>query len=310
MEGHARIGSRRVLIGGGSTINRSPLVLAGILPIALVVVFILGLLPARFLAPWTNRIAEIAYLPLVPLGDAATATRRWLRSGPAELPSLEELEQLEVERNDYRRRLHSANERILELENLVLDLRGLPISVKAGSIRKIPANVVARSADRLDGAVRINAGNRRGVIGGAIAVHRGDASAGRVLANPGPTSSLLLPTYLEQTLIDGRLQPETNTPESGSRGTPLQLEPTDGGFHSSVDRSVNVKPGMVVRLHDLAWPDAAQGMRVAIVRSVTPRSSNPNRLDLVLQPAADPNRLARLILLMDIAPEDSTGGQP
>ena len=269
--------------------------MTGLLPLALAAVFIIALLPVSWLTPWTSRVQELTYLPLVPLGDAATAARRWLRDDGADLPTRLEIEQLEIDRNNYRRQLHAANNRIRELESMVEELQGLPVTARSSSSRSIPANVVGRAADRLQGPVRINAGTRRGVESGAIAVHQGDALAGRVLVDPGPTSALLLPTYLERNLIDCRLQ-------AGERSIPLQLEPTGGQFISSVDRQVAVSVGDVVRLHDAAWPDAAQGMRLAIVQSVTPRTRNPNRLDLVLDSTADPNRLARVLILVDDAP--------
>ncbi|MCH2162927.1 MAG: hypothetical protein MK085_13795, partial [Phycisphaerales bacterium] len=116
----------------------------------------------------------------------------------------------------------------------------------------------------------------------------------------GPTSSLLLPTYLERNLIDARLL-------VGEQAIPLQLEPAEGRFISSVDRQVGVKVGDVVRLHDQAWPQCAQGMRLAVVQSVAPRTRNPNRMDLVLEAIADPNRLARVLILTD---SELAGGAP
>jgi len=79
----------------------------------------------------------------------------------------------------------------------------------------------------------------------------------------------------------------------------VQLESMDGGFVSSVDRSVAVELGSVVRLHDSAWPLSAQGMRIAIVDEIRPREQNPNRLELHLKAVADPNELARVLIVVE-----------
>lgn len=237
-------------------------------------------------------MAEIVYLPLVPLGDVATFSRRWLRSKDSTIHSAEEVEQLVVERNDYRRRLHAANAKISELKVQVRELSRMPLGEDGLTAHIVHANVVGRSPNRIGGPVRINAGTRRGVKDGAIAVHRGDAIAGRVLGSPGPTSAYVLPVFGETRLIDGIL-------EIQDMEVPVQLESMDGGFISSVDRSVAVELGSVVRLHDSAWPLSAQGMRIAIVDRMRPREQNPNRLELHLKAVADPNELARVLIVVE-----------
>ena len=225
---------------------------------------VLSFLPGRWLGPWSTRVSEIVYLPLVPLGDVATLSRRWLRSETSDLPSYEELDQLVIERNDYRRRLHAANARIIELESQVQELSRMPLGENNVTAKIVHANIVGRSPERLGGPVRINAGSRRGVEIGAIAVHQGDAIAGRVIGAPGPTSAFILPAFAESRLIDGEM-------DIDGKSIPVQLESTHSGFLSSVDRSVNVQPGTVVRLHDSGWPRSAQGMRIAVVEEIRPR---------------------------------------
>lgn len=253
---------------------------------------LLSLLPGRWLSPWSTRVSEIVYLPLVPLGDVATYSRRWLRSESSEVPSSEEIEQLVIERNDYRRRFHAANATIAELEIQIRELSRMPLGADGLTTQIVHANVVARSPERLGGPVRINAGTRRGVHDGAIAVHNGDAIAGRVLGNPGPTTAFILPVFGENRLIDGVM-------EIDGEDVPVQLESANGGFLSSVDRSVMAKAGTVVRLHDSSWPRSAQGMRIAVVSDVRPRESNPNRLELRLKPVADPNELSRVLIVVE-----------
>ena len=249
-------------------------------------------LPGRWLSPWSSRVAEIVYLPLVPLGDVATLSRRWLRTETPDLPSYEELEELLAQRNDYRRRLHASNARIVELESQVRELSRMPLGEDGVTSRIVHANIVGRSPERIGGAVRINAGSRRGVAKGAIAVHQGDAIAGRIFGDPGPTSAYVLPVYEEPRLIDGIL-------ESDAGDIPVQLESTHMGFTSSVDRSVKVQPGTTVRLHDSSWPLAAQGMRIAKVKEIRPRERNPNRIELLLEPVANPNELARVLIVVE-----------
>lgn len=262
------------------------------------VVLVVALLPSSWLAPWTTRVSELTYLPLVPLGDVGTRARYALRSGTESIPTASQIDQIVEERNEYRRRLHAAAARIAELEDQVLALSQLPEAEAGIERRVIHANIVGRSSDRLGGPVRLNAGSRRGVVQGAIAVHNGDALVGRVLERPGPMSSFLVPIGAAAGLIDGILDVD-------GEAILLQLESTGEGFLSSVPRHVNVQPGNIVRLHDAAWPRSAQGMRVAEVVAIRPRSSNPNRLELLLKSVVDLNELSRVLIVVEDGGQES-----
>ena len=262
-------------------------------------VLIAALVPVGWLAPWTTRASELAYLPLVPLGDLAMMTRHAIEQPQRSQPSQAEVDLIIEERNDTRRRLFAATARIEELEARVQELSRLPFDESNPSRRLIHARIVARSADRIRGVVRLNAGVQRGVEAGAIAVDQGDALVGRVLESPGPTSAFLVPVATGGRLIDGVLA-------VADGAIVLQLEAKGHGFEASVDRRVSVQVGDIVRLLDSSWPRSAQGMRIAEVTAIRPRESNPNRTELLLAPISDAHRLSRVLLVV----EEDTGDAP
>lgn len=263
------------------------------------VVLLASLVPAAWLTSWTTRASELAYLPLVPLGDLATMTRHAIEQPQRGQPSVAEVDLIIEERNDTRRRLFAANAKIEELEARVQELSRLPFDEGDPTRRLIHARIVGRSAERLHGIVRLNAGVHRGVEAGAIAVDQGDVLVGRILELPGPTSSFLVPVATSGRLIDGVLA-------VADGAILVQLEAKGNSFEASVDRRVSVQIGDTVRLLDSSWPRSAQGMRIAEVTAIRPRASNPNRTELLLAPLSDATRLSRVLLVV----EDDAGSQP
>ena len=92
-------------------------------------------------APWSNRLANLVYLPLVPLGDAASVTRRWFSSPDTPQVNPEDVERLVIERNEYRRMFNAATARIEQLEIMVADLGRVPLDGDDLDINMITARV-------------------------------------------------------------------------------------------------------------------------------------------------------------------------
>ncbi len=262
---------------------------------------LLSLLPTGWLVPWTGRLSEIVRLPLVPLGDIATSARIWLTVDDTLVATRDEFDLLERERNDYRRLYHASAERVRELEGLVGSLRGLPPVDAVGEYVAIEVDVIGSDPSRPGGPLQVNAGMRRGVRAGGVAIHRGDQLVGRVMGEVGPTTAWIQPA-LSTGLIDARLTPASPLEAGRGAGVAVQIEPTDGVWRTTVDRSVSVVPGMVVRLHDASWSRFAQGLAVGVVREVTPLESNPTRLEVRIRPVEDPGRLDRFLVVSQADP--------
>lgn len=257
---------------------------------------LLSLLPTGWLVPWTSRLSEIVRLPLVPLGDIATSARVWLTVDDSLVATRDEFDLLERERNEYRRLYHASAERVRELEGLVGSLRGLPPVDAVGEYVAIEVDVIGSDPSAGRGPLQVNAGTRRGLRAGGVAIHRGDVLVGRVMREVGPTTAWIQPA-LETGLIDARVTPASLSEAGGREGAAVQLEPAGDGWRTTVDRSVVVAPGMVVRLHDAGWSRFAQGLAIGLVREVTPLESNPTRLEIRIRPVEDPRRLDRFLVV-------------
>ncbi len=274
----------------------------------MLVVLVLSLLPTTWLVPWTNRLSEIVRLPLVPLGDVATSVRIWLTVDGSDLADRAQFDLLETERNEYRRRFHAANERVRELEGLVESLRGLPPTGEVGEFVAIEVDVVGGDPSSPSSPLQVNAGRRRGILPGAVAVHRGDTLVGRVLADVGPTTAWIRPAA-GFGLIDARLVDDQGITdrEPGNDGVPVQLRPEEGGWTTTVDRAVAVELGMVARLHDPGWSRFAQGLVIGVVREVGTLESNPTRKTVRVEVLTDPQRLDHFLV---VSPKTGEEGMP
>lgn len=276
--------------------------------LAMLVVLVLSLLPTNWLIPWTNRLSEIVRLPLVPLGDVATSVRIWLTVDGSDLADRAQFDLLETERNEYRRRFHAANERVRELEGLVKSLRGLPPTGGVGEFMAIEVDVIGGDPSNPASPLRVNAGTRRGIFPGAVAVHRGDTLVGRVLADVGPTTAWVRPA-VGFGLLDARLvNDQEMAADSPSRdGVPVQLTPDNGGWTTTVDRAAAIEVGMVARLHDPGWSRFSQGLIIGVVRDISTLESNPTRKTVRIDVLNDPQRLDHFLI---VSPKSNEGEAP
>ena len=276
--------------------------------LAMLVVLVLSLLPTNWLIPWTNRLSEIVRLPLVPLGDVATSVRIWLTVDGSDLADRGQFDLLETERNEYRRRFHAANERVRELEGLVKSLRGLPPTGGVGEFMAIEVDVIGGDPSNPASPLRVNAGTRRGIFPGAVAVHRGDTLVGRVLADVGPTTAWVRPA-VGFGLLDARLVDDQGiaADSPGREGVPVQLTPDNGGWTTTVDRAAAIEVGMVARLQDPGWSRFSQGLVIGMVREISTLESNPTRKTVRIDVLNDPQRLDHFLI---VGPKSSEGAAP
>jgi hypothetical protein len=285
-------------LDGRLLINRTRHASMGPFSLAMLVVLVLSVLPTSWLVPWTNRLSEITRLPLVPLGDVATSVRIWLTVDGSDLANREQFDLLETERNEYRRRFHAAAERVRELEGLVESLRGLPPTGEVGEFVAIEVDVVGGDPSNPASPLQVNAGTRRGILPGAVAVHRGDTLVGRVLADVGPTTAWVRPAVAFG-LLDARLVDDRGGSAGtlGRDGVPVQLRPDGSGWTTTVDRSAMVEIGMVARLHDPGWSRFAQGLLIGVVREIRTLESNPTRRTIRIDVLNDPQRLDHFLVV-------------
>ena len=268
----------------------------------MIVVLTVSLLPTRWVAWSTGRVAEIVSLPLVPLGDLFTAARVGLdQADPADLAD-QDVEVLEQQLNAYRRHYH-------RLVQDLLDGRD-PSAPTVG----ITAQITGGSPNGTRAILQLNAGSRRGVRPGDVVLFDQEILLGRVLGagdgEVGPTDCSFLPAFdVETGLLQGVLvlrDVPGEGPQAQERASIL-LEPDGRGWRTTVPRRANPRLGMDVRLSDPDWPRSAQGLRVGMVAGIADMGDDPSRVALDIMPLKDPSRI-RDVQIEISTPED--GGIP
>ncbi len=253
---------------------------------ALLVVLVVSLLPTRWVAWSTGRVAEIVSLPLVPIGDLLSAARIRLSDDAQVRLEERDVAILEQQLNAYRRHYH----------RLVQDLLG-GRDLNAPTVG-ITAQVTGGGPNGTRAILQLNAGSRRGVQAGDVVLFDQEILLGRILggagAEVGPTDCYFLPTFdVETGLVQGVLV-LTDAPGDGvaaQRRATVLLEPDGKGWRTTVSRRADPVIGMDVRLGDPDWPRSAQGLRVGVVAGISDMAGDPSRVALEIMPLKDPSRV-------------------
>jgi hypothetical protein len=261
-----------------------------------------SLMPTGWVAPVTSMLAQVAWIPLAPVAWVGTGARHWLRPSVPETAG--DSATLRDERDRFRGLYHQERSRA---DDLQARLDAMDVTVRLD--RAAGASVSYASAKVLvvlpRGGVRLSVGAREGVQPGDCAVVRGDALVGRIAPDVTARQSVLVP--LTDRSI-GRLDAVV-IPEAGDArglvtgGTPVQLVARGELLVGDIDLEAGVRVGDIVRLTDAAWPDGARGMRVGTVRDVRRKDEQPLRGVVEVQPAADPARVAEVVVKATGAPE-------
>lgn len=271
-------------------------------------------LPVSWIRPWSNVLAGLVSIPVQPLGDFGVRLARWIwpPQDPLahESPRVQQLsEQLEIARQ-------TAHVKQLRIEALQEELRELQQARQfhggAVPIDTLYARITGRGPDRAGGLVRLNVGRRNGVTPDAVAVFRGVHLVGRVAEDVGRVSCWLISlTDPASGYIEVALVPLAAPDLSRSQVPRIQVQADGrGGLVGEIDRDVRVSPGDVAELHDMAWPQSAQGMKVGIVESVSPKESQPLLNNVVIRPEYQAHRLSSVILKIERVEALADGGQP
>jgi hypothetical protein len=209
--------------------------------------------------------------------------------------------ELERQRDQFKWLYLREVDRNAELEALVRDLQGGAAWSRPPGVRRVEASRVG--SDAASGTVEFARGTNDGVGVGAVAVARrseqlvGIATDARTNVT---TFRLITDTRLQPRLVIGVVVPEG--PVSSAQLSTLprcQLRPLGDG--TLVDDNVGVTsasaivPGMIVRLADDSWPDAARMLVLGRVVRVEP-ADNPLYRRVVVRPEIDVTRVPSAII--------------
>ncbi|MFG0256840.1 MAG: rod shape-determining protein MreC [Phycisphaerales bacterium JB043] len=259
-------------------------------PIALVVVFVVGMLPARF-SGWVSIFREPVTFLVRPISDPLARLSRPSvieRDDPALL-------ELERQRNELEQRLALAHDRIGELERLITDMQGGIALAPELSLEMLAAPVTGSVSNDGASLLRVGAGTREGVVPRAtVGVVRGVYLIGRVVSVESRTCSLLPFTTRQSGLARGLVM---SGEEDGSSLRCFLEASGEGDLIGDMEASVeleDVRVGQLVRLDDDEWPASAQMLVLGRVTRVDRRENG--RVMIRVEPEVDPARVSDVVL--------------
>lgn len=287
-----------------------------LLRVALVVLFLLSVVPMRF-TKWTTGFSDVAITVSAPVSNAV----RWV-ADPLTRPFRRSADPALAEQ--YKQELEVARQRALDLELTVRELerqvfelqRGADLTPELG-VRQIAAPVIGRFTESSSAALQVRAGSGRGVVENSVAVVEGLQLLGKVER---VTSAWCVVRPITDTAAGGIMALiMTDTTLKG--GIQCRLEPIGGGLlkgpakweeNEDRDGPVEIAVGMVVRLRDDTWPRSAQMLIVGEVTAVDPAPDEPTRTIVTVAPTVTLQRVSEVVLRVPIDPGtgSSEGGTP
>jgi len=270
--------------------------------VTVVITGVVGLLPVRWLLPWTNDLSALLWLPLRPPAHALTALRLWLRPLLEDPGKPRDAQLLLDERDRFRALWHAERLRAEELAQRLSELERTRQFNRGGS-PTVPllASVTGRGMGGGERYLTLNVGVREGVRPGDPAVVGGDLLVGRVVGEPLEASCWLAPLGDPSTgRLDVYIAPADRPEAPPAESAQAQLRPDARGvLVGEVETSGKVREGDVVRLNDATWKPSARGMRLGVVRSIRASDRNPLRMVIELGGGLEADRLREVTLKVE-----------
>ncbi len=263
--------------------------------IALVCAGALALSPSRYVGGLLADSGGVVSAVLNPPAHLLHLLRDWLRPRHTARADADPLVvELRRERDVYRGQWHAALDEVDTLKKKLDQLGAVRRADPSGTWRLVDAGVGVSSLVMGTPVLEVLAGTVDGVAPGDVAMVDGDAIAGRIGANPGGRSSVLVPVGHPAL---GRIDATITTKEGDAQArVPVQLSALGGRMVCDVSRGSGVAIGMTVRLRDSTWPRGAQGMVLGTVVSLGPKPNQPLRDQAVVDPHAVGRSLAEVAI--------------
>lgn len=246
--------------------------------LALVIVFICAMLPARFLSVWTEPLALVVTVPTAPITHFGRAARDILR--PYKTPWEFDAPEAVALRADLELYKTLYAQATIDREFLERSLASVgAISARGGGpVRLVECSVIGSAAlgrGAQAQVLRLNAGTALGLVSGAPAFLDNDSIAGIVGTDLSQFSASLVPVE-RLSGIAVRLFPVQPHGENVSALPGAVLRPTGHGtWTAEVASSFALTIGMTARLADERWPRIALGARIGEVIAIEPIEQAP-----------------------------------
>jgi hypothetical protein len=283
------------------------------LPPTIVLLVLLSVLPLRWLG-WLDSIGILVRTLEAPITNSAAAVSVAVRPPTVGGPSSALTDQLKA---DNAKALFMLTQEQLENQRLRALIEDLQSGVELApdlSLRLLASSVIGRDADLARQVLHLRAGSAQGVVPGSVAVVDGAQLLGRVQSVGPKVSTVILFTDRAAGRVQGRVMVDERSLDGGVE---CDLEPVGGGILRgrlaepevrAGEQPPEVRPGMLVRVHDATWPRNAQMLELGTIESIEPNPDQPIRRIITVRPRLDLARVSEVLLR--IATESEGGGGP
>ena len=286
------------------------------LPFAIAVVAVLGLLPARYIA-WVNWFKSPALTLVAPISGPLHALTTWLR--PAEIPvDNDMMRTLREERDAFQQMYLQKSAEVDRLTGVIAALQQVRTEFPGLQTRILSRPVVANSSDLSSGTLAIRIGGSDGVTLSSVATIRGVQILGRIQSVDARLCYVLPITHPSAGPVGARIL-LSGPPGAAPISLSTVLKPVgDGTLVGDIQYEVNKATllpytpqiGDRVRIDDkLTWSAVAQHMLIGEVIRVEPSQNNPGRNTVTVRPSIPQlDRVSDVMLLISTEEEPAVEG--
>ncbi len=275
---------------------------------------IMALLPVGALRPWTNDLARVVLVPLVPVTHLGMFIRDRIRPPQQVFDSrAPETIALESELARARALYERARLELLALDDSLRSLRAVSTRAGLGASRLVEAvvggtpevgasaSIVVLDRVRTPGVLFVNAGSRHGVTPGTPVFAEGDILVGLVADDVAAFVSPVVPATRLPSMSCRILPAEGSDPTRPMTAYPgAVLKPSSRDrWSAEVASASELAVGMIARIADERFPRSALGARVGRVVSVEPIEQVPLARRIEVEPILDTAELRTVVLVTE-----------
>lgn len=281
---------------------------AALLPLAVAVLVVTSLLPARFSTPWVRPIGAQFTVVFAPVSRTFNMVGQLFTRPRLDANSIDpDTAQLIID--DLQ-----ARNRQLENENVSLRSRIDELSRGGSLLPDIPVRILMRPVTEPGGRLmRVRGGQGDGVTRNTFATSGPSQLVGRVVSVEARTSVLQPITAGDTPKVNARVLFDP----ASSAGLACLLESMGDGTLTgpvTVEGSPNGAPsllvGQTVVLNDDQWPAHAQFFVLGLVESVVDHPVTSTRKIVTVRPTVDVRRVSEVYLRVPLDADSQTGGSP
>ncbi|MHC5115350.1 MAG: MreC domain-containing protein [Planctomycetota bacterium] len=266
-------------------------------------------LPAGWRLGWSSDLARIVRFPLRPFSDMANRM-----TGDSATEDLSDLERMQEEIEYLQHLLQRERMAVLELEEQLSAMRGVPRSVWTWAKSAVFAYITARNPDSPYGIVelRLEPGSAVPVDESTIAIYRSVHLLGRLVDEGRPSVPSLQPIVNRSVgELRVRVFPRDDEEVRAENAPRIAVVPTGTGtFTGQIDRVYEVQEGDEVLLDDPSWPHTAQMLTIGDVESIEVYDQEPLRNTITVRPRYQVRELSSVMLIVQETSVDDEEAAP